>query len=101
MIVGWYYDDLNYVDSRIFSETANFIGMQNPRVLIVQYHPAFYSVDTLFLFVLDLSNKNVKVIVDNHKYRVEDSQALIKLCEMGASVVFHRLSEVKLAYENG
>lgn len=101
MAVGWYYDDLSYVGSRIFSETANFIGMQNPGVLIVQYHPAFYSVDTLSLFVLNALSKGVSVVVDNHKYRVEDSQVLIKLCEVGVSIVFHRLSEVKLAHENG
>lgn len=91
--IGWHYDDRAYSDSWIYPESASFARALNATLIVIQYHPAFFSVAELERFTLTCLQGRRKVIIDNHRFRAEDAPALQRLVAHGVVLLLHRSGE--------
>ena len=99
--VGWFYDDENYVDSHFYAELHVLIKKINPSKIVIQYHPAFYSVEVLSEFVNKCLSLGFAVVIDVHKFQVDQFSQLKYLIDQGAVVVVHRNAEQAEAAQLG
>lgn len=87
--VGWFYDDEGYVDSQFSAGLHDLIKRLNPEKVVVQYHPAFYSVDVLSDFVIGCLGHGFSVVIDIHKFQIDQVPQLKKLISQGVVVAVH------------
>jgi glycosyltransferase involved in cell wall biosynthesis len=101
LLLGWFYDDIEFRNSGIYYAASAFVSAVKPILVIVQYHPAFFSAEELGRFTIDCINSGASVVIDNHRFRDEDASSLRYLETLGARVSLHRMSECNAARKHG
>ena len=90
---GWFYDDEKYVDSHFSVDLHDLIKGFNPDKIVIQYHPAFYSIEVLSGFVDGCLSHGFSVVIDIHKFQVDQLPQLRSLVNRGVVVAVHGKSE--------
>lgn len=86
---GWFYDDEKFAHSHFFPGLLELLKKINPDKIIIQYHPAFYSVDILSTFVGDCLGAGFSVLIDVHKFQIGQAHQFKKLIQRGVVVAVH------------
>lgn len=90
---GWFYDDEKYVDSHFFVDLHELIQRINPDKILIQYHPAFYSIEVLSNFVDGCLSHGFSVVIDIHKFQVDQVPQLKNFVSRGVVVAVHGKTE--------
>lgn len=99
--VGWYFDNVDWVNSEIYQESIDFILNSDAKHLIIQYHPGFFSSDLLKNFIKKISNKNILISVVVHNYQKSCSSSFSEIKSLGVNLFSHRTTEVMEAVKDG
>lgn len=99
--VGWDYDDIHYEGSSIYNTTSRLIEAVKPSVILIQYHPAFFSTQLLEKFLEQCGDFRSITMIDNHRFKPEDAASFKRLIATGVKVSLHRHAECVDARASG
>lgn len=90
---GWFCDDEEYVGSHFSVDLPDLIKRLNPNKIVIQYHPAFYSIEVLSDFVDGCLSHGFSVVIDIHKFQIDQVPQLKEFISRGVVVAVHGKAE--------
>jgi FkbM family methyltransferase len=95
--IAWYYDNKTWSSSQIKPDAISGLVAWGATGVLIQYHPAFYSADTLLAFVKSCLERGVAVAVVVHIFTSKCAAAFRELNTLGIVAFSHRNSEIHAA----
>lgn len=92
---GWYYDNEQWVESRIDEDLVDRILEWQADAVLVQYHKAYYDEGTLARLVAELAAGKVPVAVVFHSFDGLDLSVLSELDSIGAHIISHSKLDIE------
>jgi glycosyltransferase involved in cell wall biosynthesis len=99
--IGWQYDNETWRDSRIDDAVARRLADWRAQYVIVQYHPAFFSGETLIRFANECMKYGLRIAVVIHNFSLADKQSFQLLSARGLVLASHSVREVAVAADEG
>lgn len=99
--ISWFYDNVDWLRSKIQPEALDSMLEWGATNLIVQYHPGFYSCEALYNFVAQVEARGVSVTIVIHKFMPEAASTFRALNDLGVIVFSHRMTEIAQARAHG
>lgn len=95
-IVGWFYDDEQWKRSKFADDLGIRISEQGADLVLIQYHPGFYSAEALQHLCAALRALNLAVVVEIHNLAIAEISVLKRL-EQTCVLLVHSAREARLA----